>query len=65
MVHQWMLTPKELEYDRSAKPLGSGAFGDVFRGKLRGKDVAIKKLVFQELDEQTLTEFKKEVSVMA
>eukprot|EP01114_Cavostelium_apophysatum_P001871 TRINITY_DN11645_c0_g1_i2.p1 TRINITY_DN11645_c0_g1~~TRINITY_DN11645_c0_g1_i2.p1 ORF type:complete len:632 (-),score=192.54 TRINITY_DN11645_c0_g1_i2:34-1929(-) len=65
VVSQWLLSPKDLEYDRSSKPLGSGAFGDVFRGRLRGKEVAIKKLVFQELDEATMADFKKEVAVMA
>jgi len=62
---QWNLNPKEIEYDKSSKPIGSGAFGDVYRGRLRGKEVAVKKLVFQELDEATMSEFKKECAVMA
>jgi len=59
----WNVSPKEIECDKKIK-LGSGAFGDVFKGKLRGKEVAIKKLSFQQFDQDTLNEFTKEVGVM-
>jgi hypothetical protein len=31
-----------------------GSYGDVFKGKMRGKEVAIKKLTFQSFDEDTV-----------
>lgn len=62
-ISQWEVSSKELEIDRNQK-LGSGAFGDVYMGKFRGKTVAIKKLLFQELDDDSMDDFKKEVSMM-
>lgn len=41
IVTQHILQPRDLDIDRSKK-LGSGAFGDVFSGKLRGGTVAGK-----------------------
>ena len=35
------IEPKELEF---FDVIGSGSFGDVYRGKVRGKECAIKKL---------------------
>ncbi len=42
-----------------------GSYGDVFKGKLRGKDVAIKKFTFQQFDEELVRDFKKEVEILA
>jgi tRNA A-37 threonylcarbamoyl transferase component Bud32 len=47
------------------KSLGQGAYGIVYRGEYKYADVAIKKLLVQELDQEALDEFKHEASVMA
>lgn len=44
--------------------IGGGCFGNVYRGVCRGKQVAIKKLLTQDMDESTLNEFRKEVDIM-
>jgi len=49
---------EEIEY---LEKIGGGCFGHVFRGKCRGKEVAVKKLFRQDMNEQTLASFKKEV----
>ena len=41
------IEPKELEYFEA---IGSGSFGDVYRGKVRGKECAIKRLKGQVRD---------------
>eukprot|EP00010_Vexillifera_abyssalis_P008880 CAMPEP_0201544270 /NCGR_PEP_ID=MMETSP0173_2-20130828/869_1 /ASSEMBLY_ACC=CAM_ASM_000268 /TAXON_ID=218659 /ORGANISM="Vexillifera sp., Strain DIVA3 564/2" /LENGTH=537 /DNA_ID=CAMNT_0047952329 /DNA_START=58 /DNA_END=1668 /DNA_ORIENTATION=+ len=56
------LDPKEIAID---KELGKGAFGIVYRGKLFGKQVAVKKLINQNVDAETLAAFKKEVAIMS
>ena len=53
-TNDWQISQKELEYDKSKK-LGSGSYGDVYKGKMRGKEVAIKKLTFQSFDEDTVS----------
>eukprot|EP01120_Amphizonella_sp_Union-15-10_P011096 TRINITY_DN4615_c0_g1_i3.p1 TRINITY_DN4615_c0_g1~~TRINITY_DN4615_c0_g1_i3.p1 ORF type:complete len:254 (-),score=42.75 TRINITY_DN4615_c0_g1_i3:23-784(-) len=55
------IDPSELEI---INQIGSGCFGNVYSGKCRGKLVAIKKLHQQELEEDLLAEFKKEVEIM-
>ena len=59
---KWELEPEDIKV---GKKLGSGAFGEVFRGKLFGKEVAVKKLINQDLDPDSLNSFKKEVQIMA
>ncbi|GLD94656.1 hypothetical protein PINS_up003280 [Pythium insidiosum] len=44
--------------------LGEGAFGKVYEGKLRGKSVAVKVLVCQDLRSDILKEFQGEVEIM-
>ncbi len=41
-----------------------GSFGIVYAGKCRQKDVAVKVLLNQNLDEKTLRSFKREVEIM-
>eukprot|EP00002_Diphylleia_rotans_P031219 TRINITY_DN6477_c0_g1_i6.p1 TRINITY_DN6477_c0_g1~~TRINITY_DN6477_c0_g1_i6.p1 ORF type:complete len:1093 (+),score=163.52 TRINITY_DN6477_c0_g1_i6:121-3399(+) len=44
--------------------IGSGSFGEVFRGDLRGVEVAIKKLTSAAIEKGSLVDFKQEISVM-
>eukprot|EP01117_Protostelium_nocturnum_P000601 TRINITY_DN1068_c0_g1_i4.p1 TRINITY_DN1068_c0_g1~~TRINITY_DN1068_c0_g1_i4.p1 ORF type:complete len:734 (+),score=303.88 TRINITY_DN1068_c0_g1_i4:283-2202(+) len=46
--------------------IGKGAFGEVFRAKLFGKEVAVKKLIVEgALNDKALEDFRGEVSVMS
>jgi serine/threonine protein kinase len=36
----------------------------VYKGKLRGVDVAVKKLSLKQIDERKINQFKKEVAIM-
>lgn len=53
---------KEVEIVSS---LGKGAFGEVFKGRLHGKDVAVKKLFNQKVDDDALIDFKQEITIMS
>jgi serine/threonine protein kinase len=44
--------------------IGKGAFGEVFKGTLHGQEVAIKQLFKDDVGEEALDEFRKEVSIM-
>mmetsp|Transcript_504 Transcript_504/g.764 ORF Transcript_504/g.764 Transcript_504/m.764 type:complete len:553 (-) Transcript_504:189-1847(-) len=59
---KWELEPDSIKLGRK---LGSGAFGEVFKGKWFGKEVAVKKLLNQNLDGDSLSSFKKEVAIMS
>eukprot|EP01114_Cavostelium_apophysatum_P018441 TRINITY_DN5700_c0_g1_i1.p1 TRINITY_DN5700_c0_g1~~TRINITY_DN5700_c0_g1_i1.p1 ORF type:complete len:732 (+),score=204.70 TRINITY_DN5700_c0_g1_i1:66-2261(+) len=60
----WDINPKDIEI-REDKLLGTGNFGSVYRGRLLGKEVAIKKLNVQQWDEESLAEFVQEVQIMS
>jgi len=55
------ILPAELEYGAR---LGKGQYGTVFLGKCRGVQVAIKKLNDQNLDDETIEDFRKEVNIL-
>ena len=66
-INIWEIPEKELEL---GEKLGSGEFGEVFSGKLRGEQVAVKKLKQQKnvsdaqgLEKET-TAFKRECENM-
>jgi len=57
------ISVEDLDFGRQ---IGRGAFGEVFRGRYQGTDVAIKRLcVFENVsDERGLAEFKRELSFL-
>jgi serine/threonine protein kinase len=44
-------------------PIGKGSFGEVYRGKWRGVEVAIKRMLIDDME--TVTSFMKEASLMS
>eukprot|EP01089_Gocevia_fonbrunei_P007802 TRINITY_DN1909_c0_g3_i1.p1 TRINITY_DN1909_c0_g3~~TRINITY_DN1909_c0_g3_i1.p1 ORF type:complete len:524 (+),score=95.03 TRINITY_DN1909_c0_g3_i1:65-1636(+) len=60
-VQSYELDPKDITI---IDTIGQGAFGKVYKGKLFGKDVAVKKLVTKFLDDKALTNFVKEIDIM-
>lgn len=44
--------------------IGKGIYGEVYKGILYGKEVAIKKFTIQQIDEETLKSFQNEVNLM-
>jgi len=54
------ILPHEIKY---IKKIGGGCFGSVFLGECRGTTVAVKKLFKQDLNEKSLSEFKREVEL--
>ncbi len=45
--------------------VGKGSYGVVFKGKWKGVEVAVKKLVKQKLDERVLLEFRAEMAFLS
>eukprot|EP00002_Diphylleia_rotans_P031378 TRINITY_DN6515_c0_g2_i1.p1 TRINITY_DN6515_c0_g2~~TRINITY_DN6515_c0_g2_i1.p1 ORF type:complete len:2286 (+),score=369.33 TRINITY_DN6515_c0_g2_i1:114-6971(+) len=44
--------------------IGSGSFGEVYRGSWRGTDVAIKKILLMNLKDEVIASFQAEIEVM-
>lgn len=62
-VHeQWEI---DFELLNIQSKVGDGAFGEVFRGRLWGTDVAIKKLKSEQLTPQILQELKQEIAILS
>jgi serine/threonine protein kinase len=60
-IEKWEIASHEIEL---GEKLGSGSFGEVYKGKLRGVEVAVKKLSLKQLDERKINQFKREVAIM-
>lgn len=60
-AEKWEVDASEIT---TGEKLGTGSFGEVFKGKLRGMEVAVKKLTLKKLDEKKLEAFRKEVGIM-
>eukprot|EP00798_Chlamydomonas_sp_ICE-L_P014009 gene14009-19943_t len=58
----WEIEFSELEYGQR---IGIGSYGEVYKGVWRGTEVAIKKLLEQNLCPASLRDFRDEVSVMS
>mmetsp|Transcript_17936 Transcript_17936/g.50540 ORF Transcript_17936/g.50540 Transcript_17936/m.50540 type:complete len:529 (+) Transcript_17936:60-1646(+) len=56
------ISPSEIELE---KLIGEGTFGKVYRGKCRGKEVAVKVFKRADLSEDDLKAFKEEVKIMS
>jgi serine/threonine protein kinase len=63
---QWEIKADEIKIDFTdpKAKIGHGAFGDVYRGRCRGVDVAVKILT-KGVTEKQLAEFKHEVSILS
>ncbi|PRP82834.1 hypothetical protein PROFUN_04697 [Planoprotostelium fungivorum] len=48
----------------SLKEIGSGAFGVVYKGEWRGRDVAVKMIKGEFMDDKSLRDFLGEVSIL-
>ena len=58
---QWSIKVEDVKFgDR----VGIGSFGEVYRGMWRGTEVAIKKLIDQDITKESKQEFLGEVSIM-
>lgn len=61
-ISQFEIKPEEIEIHHI---LGDGSFGSVYKGRCRQKDVAVKVLHNQELNQAELASFKHEVEVLS
>lgn len=59
---QFEINPSEIDIHHI---LGDGSFGSVYKGRCRQKDVAVKILHKQELDQDELQSFKHEVEILS
>lgn len=57
----WIIDANEIQFN---KEIGRGSFGAVYTAKLRGSDVAVKKLYSSTSDADILADFSSEVSIM-
>ncbi|KAL4448958.1 hypothetical protein ABPG77_007675 [Micractinium sp. CCAP 211/92] len=60
-LEEWEIQPDEIVL---GPRIGIGSFGEVFRGIWRQTDVAVKRLLDQEVSSQMLEEFRQEISIM-
>eukprot|EP01087_Luapelamoeba_hula_P002163 TRINITY_DN1188_c0_g1_i2.p1 TRINITY_DN1188_c0_g1~~TRINITY_DN1188_c0_g1_i2.p1 ORF type:complete len:457 (+),score=141.64 TRINITY_DN1188_c0_g1_i2:112-1371(+) len=57
----WLIDYSEVEV---SKEIARGSFGVVYQGLFRGTEVAVKKLLVQQLSEQQMDEFMGEIHMM-
>ena len=54
----------QLEFDPAIDTIGSGGYGDVFKGKWLGSEVAIKRFGRKYVNKKALWEFITEIEVL-
>jgi len=59
---RWELKSNDIKIDSN---IGKGTFGTVSKGKLRGKEVAVKKLHEIKMDDIAMDAFRREVIIMS
>jgi len=57
----WEIQPEEIQL---GPRIGIGSFGEVYRGQWRQTDVAVKRLLDQDISPTVLEQFRDEVSIM-
>ncbi|GAX75441.1 hypothetical protein CEUSTIGMA_g2885.t1 [Chlamydomonas eustigma] len=60
--NDWEINHRELTF---GPRIGIGSYGEVYKGTWRGTEVAIKRLLEQNLSASTVREFRDETSIMA
>ncbi|CAK74126.1 unnamed protein product (macronuclear) [Paramecium tetraurelia] len=60
-VSEWMINHDQLKLETL---IGTGSSCTVYKGYLRGGEVAIKKMKIQQLNENHLKEFRREISAL-
>lgn len=60
-LEEWEIEPDEIVL---GPRIGIGSFGEVYRGIWRQTDVAVKRLLDQEVSQQMLEEFRQEIYIM-
>lgn len=61
-MHRWIINYKEIHVD---KQVGSGSLGIVYRGRWKGIDVAVKRLIKQQIPESSMLELRAEIATLA
>jgi serine/threonine protein kinase len=61
-AHVWEISAKDLEI---VEAIGSGAFGEVYRGRMWGTDVAVKLLPQGSVTDEALESLKAEVTILS
>jgi serine/threonine protein kinase len=59
---RWIINYNEIQIYQQ---VGTGTYGVVFRGKWKGVDVAVKRIIKQTLDERTMLEFRAEMAFLS
>lgn len=59
---RWVIQYEEIEV---GEHIGTGSYGIVYRGKWKGLDVAVKRIIKQKLDERTMLEFRAEMAFLS
>ena len=60
---QWEIQWPDIDMGENSR-VGIGSYGEVFRGRWRGTEVAVKRFLDQQLSPQVTQEFRAEVAMM-
>ena len=59
---RWIINYNEIQIGQQ---VGTGSYGIVSRGKWKGVDVAVKRIIKQKLDERKMLEFRAEMAFLS